>query len=166
MSRFHLEEATRVSDDHVFVVLGLRDDPETKKVWPHCFHLKYRVDLQQADPTLPAELTTALIVENLNALEPFDFTAALHTYFAVSDVEKVSIRHLHDLEYHDKVTLLKKTQKDSLVRLCEETDRVYYKYALSPMVAAGLIFARAFTLQKQHIGLRALSKYAKRIQAM
>jgi len=36
--------------------------------------------------------------------KPFEFTAALHTYIEVLDINKATVKGLKDLEYLDKVS--------------------------------------------------------------
>lgn len=50
-------------------------------------------------------LVTELHIQNTGG-SPFSFTAALHSYFAVPDVEQAAVRMLEGLEYLDKVWLV------------------------------------------------------------
>eukprot|EP00933_Yihiella_yeosuensis_P038574 TRINITY_DN32503_c0_g1_i1.p1 TRINITY_DN32503_c0_g1~~TRINITY_DN32503_c0_g1_i1.p1 ORF type:complete len:389 (+),score=80.42 TRINITY_DN32503_c0_g1_i1:62-1228(+) len=65
-------------------VLELTDNEETREMWPHAFRLEYRVELQDG------QLATSFKVENTSASD-FNFQAALHSYYAVSDVSKCNI---------------------------------------------------------------------------
>ncbi|KAL6076111.1 putative glucose-6-phosphate 1-epimerase [Balamuthia mandrillaris] len=93
-------------------VFTLRDSEETRTVWDHPFLCRYTVALRH-DPTLDtAFLDTQLQVTNTSApsegepgtkAEPeaeekeaaFTFTAALHTYYLVSDVSNSHTRVTH-----------------------------------------------------------------------
>ena len=66
-----------------------------------------------------------LEVENRD-IGPFRFEEALHTYFAVRDVERVSVDGLQTTDYLDKVAAFaRKPQGDAPIRFAGETDRVY-----------------------------------------
>jgi glucose-6-phosphate 1-epimerase len=70
-------------------------------------------------------LLMALTVTN-PAEVPTTFEQALHTYFAVGDVRKVSVAGLEGAIYVDKVDGAKrKTQTDALITIAGETDRLY-----------------------------------------
>lgn len=64
--------------------LVLRDTSDTYAVWPHHFELKLRLELH------PAKLVMELCCTNTDAA-PFEFTGALHTYFRVPDIRRISI---------------------------------------------------------------------------
>ncbi|NJL73336.1 MAG: hypothetical protein HC888_18275 [Candidatus Competibacteraceae bacterium] len=54
------------------------------------------------------------------------FEEALHTYFAASDIENVSVSGLANTEYLDKTEGMKrKRQEEKLLKLSGETDRPY-----------------------------------------
>ena len=64
---------------------------------PHAFKAVYAV-------TLHGELLrTDLRIINTGD-KPFEFTAALHTYIEVLDINKATVKGLKDLEYLDKVS--------------------------------------------------------------
>lgn len=65
-------------------VLELTDTEETRKMWPHAFRVEYRVELKEG------ELATTLKVENTSASN-FSFTGALHSYYAVSNINTAKI---------------------------------------------------------------------------
>jgi glucose-6-phosphate 1-epimerase len=71
---------TTGSDD-ALSVLRLRDDEATRTAWPHAFELELAVRIAGS------ELDIELACENTGA-EPISFTAALHTYLAISDAQQ------------------------------------------------------------------------------
>jgi len=78
---------TGEQDGAVFAVLGLSPadlDPALAAAWPHPFALSLRITLQAR------ELALALEVRNTGSAA-FPFSAALHTYYLVEDVEAVRI---------------------------------------------------------------------------
>ncbi|GLR18878.1 D-hexose-6-phosphate mutarotase [Portibacter lacus] len=81
---------------------------------------------------LKMELTTT----NLDSSE-FEFTQALHTYFKVSDINKVSIKGHDKQAYYDKVLDDNDIQKGTLI-FNGETDRIYTTTASSLLIDPGL----------------------------
>jgi glucose-6-phosphate 1-epimerase len=74
--------------------------------------------------TIGAALDLALTVQNQDA-RALQFQEALHTYLAVSDVGRVSIKGLSGRDYVDKVDGMKRKTQRGALRITGETDRVY-----------------------------------------
>jgi glucose-6-phosphate 1-epimerase len=71
------------------------------------------------------ELTMALTVAN-DGEKPLEFEEALHTYYAVSDVRKVSVTGLEQTPFIDKTdNFIVKPAANAPVVLSSSTDRVY-----------------------------------------
>ena len=87
--------AHRGGDGAAEVVFALTDDAETRALWPHGFRCTLTVRVAAA------WLEVALGVENPGA-EPIAFTAALHTYLRVGDVEAARVRGLEQTRYRDQ----------------------------------------------------------------
>jgi D-hexose-6-phosphate mutarotase len=102
----------------VTVALRLASDESTRALWPHEFLARFVVEIA-------ASLTMTLEVENTSGA-PFPFEAALHTYFAVSDVRNVSVTGLENAAYFDKTDGFARKQLGSEpLRFTAETDRVF-----------------------------------------
>jgi len=99
--------------------LTLKDSDATRKLWNHGFTLDLIITLREST------LTTELSVANSGA-DSFDFTSALHTYFAINDIGQTAIRHLKGLDYQDKVTSTRKHEDKVDVLFTSETDRAYF----------------------------------------
>ena len=56
---------------------------------------------------------------------PFTLGAALHTYFAVSDIRHIAVRGLEACDYLDKVDAGRRKQQSGPVTFSGETDRIY-----------------------------------------
>ena len=98
--------------------LQLSDDEATRRLWSHAF----RAEL---DVRLSTELSVALTVWNTGE-SPFDFTAALHTYFAVDDVHQSQIAGLSRCNYRDKLRgFAEFVDVDPAIVIGAHTDRVY-----------------------------------------
>jgi len=72
------------------IELALIDNEYTKKMWPHDFMVAYSISLHGET------LKTDMRVLNKGS-EPFDFTAALHSYFEVAGVENAKVNGLKGL---------------------------------------------------------------------
>jgi D-hexose-6-phosphate mutarotase len=67
-----------------------------------------------------------LIVTNAEPNEDFTFESCLHTYFAVGDVNAVSVQGLKGVSYLDKVdNFAHKTETADAIKFASEVDRVY-----------------------------------------
>lgn len=98
---------------------SLQDNPATRPQWPFGFSL-----------VLQVRLGAGFIEWSLQATNPsasaFEFTAALHTYLAVTDVQQVAVRGLASVPYLD--ALRKNAREVStapLLHIPNETDRIY-----------------------------------------
>lgn len=89
--------------------------------WPHSFRLALAVRLG------PGWLELALEAHNTGAT-PFEFTAALHTYFAVDDVRQAALGGLQGLSYEDALDgSTVKLEPAAALHVSGEIDRVYRK---------------------------------------
>lgn len=99
---------------------SLRDTEESRKLWPHQFLARYTVS------TGGDTLRLRLEVQNTGEA-PFSFTGALHTYFAVEDVEAARIEGLAGLPYLDATgEWTERVQGTEPVVFRGEVDSVYY----------------------------------------
>lgn len=110
----------RVADGRAEVTLVFEPDTALRSLWPHPCRVAYTVRL--SDDRIELELA----VEDIGA-EPLSFTAALHGYLAVGDVEAVELRGLAGLQYRDAADgdRLGVEQRDA-VTIRGEVDRVYH----------------------------------------
>lgn len=109
----------RVDASESRATLRLRDNDGTRALWPHAFAAEYTVEVGER------RLTMRLRVQN-TGVEPFDFTAALHTYLRVADVGRASVAGLHGVTYRDKVRGGETyVEEDAELRIDGELDRVY-----------------------------------------
>lgn len=98
------------------VSFRLQHSDETLKMWNHRFDLELKITISDS---LKLELKTT----NLDDKE-FTITQALHTYFAVSDISKVSVSGLDKKPYLDALTLKQEIQNGDIF-FSSEVDRVY-----------------------------------------
>lgn len=121
----------RSGDDYALVTLECADDDATRSLWPHSFQAELTVMLE-AD-----RIDLELAVTNTGGT-PFDFTAALHSYLRVVQVEDVTIEGLHGHDYQDAV------ESDRVVRetgteliIDKEVDRAYHDVRRPQHLKAG-----------------------------
>ncbi|CAM9685089.1 unnamed protein product [Discosporangium mesarthrocarpum] len=104
------------------VTMSLVNNEETMAMWPHPFEMTYAVTL------LNGKLSTDLTVKNTGD-SPFNFQAALHSYFSCSDINKVTVKS----PAFDGASFLNKmldppamtTQEGSEITISQEMDSVY-----------------------------------------
>ncbi len=82
--------------DDALVVLRLTDDDATRALWPHAFALELTVRVTGG------QLDLELAVDNLGEL-PFEFQAALHSYWRVQAVTHTVVQGLQGCTYRDQV---------------------------------------------------------------
>jgi glucose-6-phosphate 1-epimerase len=109
--------ATEQTGNATKLLLQLPINETMKPFWPNRCKLQLAISVGE---TLNLELKT----KNTGS-EPFTITEALHTYFAVSDINDIAVNGLHGVEYEDKVHGGRHTQTGPLT-FDGETDRVYF----------------------------------------
>ena len=119
--------AAVLEGEAVSLAFELKASEETRKLWPYEFAARYVV-------TVGETLVMRLEVENKDE-KPMEFTEALHTYLAVGDVAKVSVRGLEETEYVDKMASGERRREGSeAIVLRGETDRIYVNTTAACMV--------------------------------
>lgn len=111
------DKAQALGNDGLQLKLRLKDTEATRAVWPHEFEAVLTVQLT------PGQLRVELAVNN-GGTQDLPFTAALHSYLRVPDVEQAALQGLQDLSYWDAVADTHPRQQGAL-RFGVETDRVY-----------------------------------------
>ncbi|HEY8877870.1 MAG TPA: D-hexose-6-phosphate mutarotase [Roseateles sp.] len=117
--------------DDALAVMRLRDNGITRALWPHAFELELSVRI--GGRVLDIELAC----ENLGDA-PLQFTAALHTYLRVLDLDAVSVEGLAGLRYWDNIKKADALQRMDLLLTGEkgvlDLDRVYYGVKERPLL--------------------------------
>lgn len=112
-------ERADVSRDGALAVLRLESSDVTLAQWPHRFAAELTVNV--SDERLDIELE----VENTGD-ESLSFTAALHTYLRVQEVEEASLEGLRGQTYLDSLTGREAMQGLGAVTVDDEVDRIYW----------------------------------------
>jgi glucose-6-phosphate 1-epimerase len=109
----------RCGDDFALVTLELSDDDATREIWPHAFHAEITLMLE-AD-----RIDLEFCVTNTGGA-PFEFTAALHTYLRLVQVEDAALEGLYGYDYRDAANGNQIVRDSGTELLIEEAvDRVY-----------------------------------------
>lgn len=120
VSRWQADAAQPWGEDGVQIRLRLMDSEDSRAVWPHAFEAQLTVQLK------PDTLRVELAVHNRGA-QALAFTAALHSYVRVPQVEQASLHGLQGLTYWDAAAAEADTHITQQGAVCfgAETDRVY-----------------------------------------
>jgi glucose-6-phosphate 1-epimerase len=105
-----------VAKDRVTVTLSLSGENE-HPLWPHQYQLKQQLIFSD-------QFEQKLFISNLSS-KAFEYSAALHSYFAVSTPENITVAPLAEFPFDDKVTG-KEQQLAALENCLGEVDRIYY----------------------------------------
>lgn len=100
------------NENGVDLVLSLKNNEQTEKYWQHAFTLELHLHLGQ---TCTAELSS---------LGSFEATSALHTYFGVSDINKVVVSGL-GADYIERLAQENKPSVVGEMTFNQEVDRIY-----------------------------------------
>ncbi len=98
--------------------LDLQDNDITHSLWPHSFRLELVITLSDK---LDIELRAINLCKN-----PFDYTAALHSYFNVSDIKHVSVLGLERRSYLDQLDNMERKIQEGPITFTSETDNIFY----------------------------------------
>ena len=125
------------------LILELKDNEETRKLWNHQFQLFYEIELNAKS------LRTKLIVKNTGKSD-FEFQALLHTYYKVPDIKSTFVKGLKGSSFMDKLKdgkVFNETRKQ--INFTEETDRIYMN-APSMVTLPGIAKIEVQTSGKDH----------------
>lgn len=111
-----LQEATLLPDGRVRLAFELAQKG-VRAEWPYLSSVRNTI-------TIGRELEVSLATRNSGS-ESFRLGQALHTYFQVSDVRRISIHGLDGCNYLDKVGGNARRRQQGPVTFNQETDRIY-----------------------------------------
>ncbi len=112
-----LQQTEVLPDGRVRLALELAPSDATRAQRPHASLLRYTI-------TIGRELELSLATRN-GGSESFAITQALHTYFQVGDVRRISIHGMDGCAYLDKVGGSTKRHQQGPITFTQETDRIY-----------------------------------------
>ncbi len=110
----------REVDGQVMLTLGIDSDDATVALWPYLFSLELTINVGGNRFDMELEVTNT-------GADPFDFTAALHTYLRVGEVELAELHGLKGLHYTDHCDGgARKTDPMPLLQIDDPIDRIYH----------------------------------------
>jgi glucose-6-phosphate 1-epimerase len=121
----------RCGDDYALITLEMVDDEATRALWPHAFRAELTLMIE-AD-----RIDIELCVTNTGAAA-FSFTAALHSYLRLVQVEDAALEGLHGYEYRDAINA-NRIVRDSGTEVIVDgpLDRVYHDVKRPQLLKAG-----------------------------
>lgn len=111
-------ESSSKGQDHAQLTLVLKDNEDTRALWPHSFELELTIAVHAR------QLDLELYAHNTGDTS-WPFAAALHTYLSVSDLTLVRLQGLEGCRYEDKVTDGEAIEDHPEKRFHGEVDRIY-----------------------------------------
>jgi glucose-6-phosphate 1-epimerase len=138
-----VESAVKLPDGSAEITLAMHSSGNVHAPWPHGFSLRFTCT---AGPVLKMSLT---VTNDITPL-PFAFEEGLHTYFAVSDLSKISVHGLRGHEYRDR-TVSPDPQFDNAdaTTFPKRVDRLY-RDARGPVVIRDPGLDRQITIAKEN----------------
>jgi glucose-6-phosphate 1-epimerase len=121
-SFWELIEPAHSSAGSTHCAFRLRNSRETQTAWPHLFEARYQVTL--ADDSLELGLK----IVNTDT-KPFTFTAALHTYVAISALKNVALQGLGGKSFWNNDGSdfdHRRIQPANILAFTDALDRVYF----------------------------------------
>ncbi len=115
---WELVEVNERDADTTEVTLQLKSSTASRKLWAYTFELLVHI-------TVGRTLSITLLTKNRDEI-PFTITSALHSYFAVLDIDDVQVEGLADTAYLDALTGENNLQQGN-VSIAEEVDRIYQR---------------------------------------
>jgi len=113
------DSGARIAPDSTQCTLSLRDTSDTRMIWPHAFDATLQVRIGGDS------LAVCLTVAN-SGDDALEFTAALHTYLRVDDIDHAAVHGLGDARYRDSASGgAERVQHEHVLRMIGEIDRVY-----------------------------------------
>ena len=111
-----------IEQDRVGLVLALNTKNQPLAEWPHAALLQLSVTLTAH------QLQLQLSTTNLGQ-QPIHISQALHSYFAVSDIQQVSVQGFADCAYIETLEDWQIRQQAGAITFNGETDRIYLQPA-------------------------------------
>lgn len=110
--------SARTGEDYAMAVLRIRDDESTRSLWPHPFKAELSISITNTRLDMEFE------VENTGD-SALSFTAALHTYIRVKEVEEIQLEGLRGQRYRNLLNGEMHTDTGTFVAIDRETTRQY-----------------------------------------
>ena len=106
-----------LEDGSTKIVMSMTDNDATRALWPHSFRLDIEI-------TVGNSLKVELVTHNTGN-DSITISQALHTYFRVGNIGKVSVLGLDGIQYLDKTNDSARVTQSGPVTISGEVDRIY-----------------------------------------
>jgi glucose-6-phosphate 1-epimerase len=106
-----------LADGSTKIVMSMTDNDATRALWPHSFRLDIEI-------TVGNSLKVELVTHNTGN-DSITISQALHTYFRVGNIGKVSVLGLDGIQYLDKTNDSARVTQSGPVTISGEVDRIY-----------------------------------------
>lgn len=122
LSHWQVQEVSALGDGATRVVLMLAESAATLELWPHAF-------IATAEFIIGTSLQLNLKVTNTGTGD-FEYSNALHTYFKVSDIDRIKVAGLAQASFYSGAATTLQTQETELLSFDrgEETNRRYVQH--------------------------------------
>lgn len=117
--------SSQTVDNVVTLKLGLSSSEESLKIWPYDFDAELSIRMEH-------DLSVTLTSYNKGD-KPFEISAALHSYFKLTDFASTYLEGLKNTTFLDDVTDQEGLQKDELLKFTDRIDCRYRK-TITPCV--------------------------------
>jgi len=114
---WHVVASEALADGSTRIEFDLPQSSIPAAQWPHPSRTRLVA-------TVGKVLTVELITKNTGDT-PFDIGEALHTYFAISDVDQINISGMENCSYLDKVGVAETRTQHGTIQISGEVDRIY-----------------------------------------
>lgn len=104
-------------NDGIVLTLCLTKEAQDDELWRCNYQLTMTIEISD-------QLSVSLTTENRDS-ESFVVSQALHTYFAVGDIQQTTIKELDGHHYLDKVEGFREKRQQGDIGFSGETDRIY-----------------------------------------
>ena len=116
--QWQLSDIDILSDDITRLRLNLSLRDNDNEYWPFACRL-------QLQASIGKELNVQLQIDN-DSTETITFSDALHSYFAISDIDQIAINGLQQLRYIDCMDQWREHTQHGALTIDREVDRIYH----------------------------------------
>lgn len=106
-----------IDNDHTEILFELTLAADEIPLWPYACHLQLRL-------TIGAQLSVQFTVSN-HSPATLHYCSALHSYFAVSAINQVTVQGIDNMPYIDCLDNWQQHQQTGPLRIDQEIDRLY-----------------------------------------
>ena len=132
-------ETASLPGGETLVKLQLCSSEATKKYWPHDFCAEMTFIVGKT-------LTATLKVTNTSG-EPFDYSAALHSYYTISSIDEIRISGLKNTSYFNQLDGENYTQESEFLDIKTAETR-HYQNTIADCVIYDPLFGRGILVSK------------------